>query len=795
MRFKFWFAFLLFVVAFTCMWGCGPNPYKPAATTPTDTSAVLTVLADSGTNGQVMLYFYAADYLFDPAETKTALRGFSDWTVGVPGTLANGKWFYYLQAAPGVYKFNFWGAIHWADTSKTKESQFWFPELADFAIKITSDLQIVKPTLKEALLAGSTPSTPTTPVKIDTTNQTIVIQWNGVSGMVFDTVFVSYSKGTIVLMGDSIVYQRAPSLASLGYDTVKLLSPGVVSGAINYDCIVRWISSQAVTNRQGVSGYKVSMTFDPVTVRLVSNGHPFEIGLPNWTQSPLGAKSNGRYPFTSGFMTPGRYNFDVGGDSASSWADSSVLDKSIWGYMSSPGHYIMQAVLLPDGRWLPGSLVDTAQAKIIHDTLKLIDSLVKYDTLPGKLIIDSIKVMYDSITKEIDSIPGRPDTIILAGDLVKTVSSTAVSGGYNFSLDFSQVMVKVVPAGRPFEIGLPNWNKQGFLGSKSGMYYPYNVTLAPGTYTFGIGGDSATKVWADSSVLKGTVWGYKTSLGWILRATVTNDGRFVPTSLVTPGDTVTIKVPVAVPETVFVKLPGPKPDTIVTPGKTVIVIDTFLVRTVKTDTVIKSRDTTLYVHDTIQIIDQGTVPIMVAGITSDTSWLDPSHLTGIASLDSIYRLLRIHTVLTIGSKKDSTYDRDTARTTTIVPLAQDTFNLTFKLLSATAGTGDTFNVNFALTTKTFSDGTPQINALGVVPANWNQKTPSTGIANGSFNFSAKMVSGQKYLLNFVDNGAAWAQQSVLKLSQYVYVNGSNVDLAVALNSKATGFVYAPPAAP
>ncbi|HTW96269.1 MAG TPA: hypothetical protein VMD74_01250, partial [Candidatus Methylomirabilis sp.] len=109
--------------------------------------------------------------------------------------------------------------------------------------------------------------------------------------------------------------------------------------------------------------------------------------------------------------------------------------------------------------------------------------------------------------------------------------------------------------------------------------------------------------------------------------------------------------------------------------------------------------------------------------------------------------------------------------------------------------GDTFTVNFRLNAKVFAylgANETVANAFGLL-SNWSDKTPSVSLSGGYFNFSAKMVRGQKYRLNFQGDKGTWAEQRTLKLSAYAYSSGTSTDLSLSLNTAANGFVFVMPA--
>jgi hypothetical protein len=439
MRSKSLVVFLFFLVMLV-IFSCDKSPVSPSSEDERIFSGdpLIVEVEKEPVDGKVGISFYLTSESFDSVNTKTELVGFDDGRLQGSYISKDNRLFFWVEVSPGIYVFSFNGDKDDPKESIISSDSFWVPEIGKFAIKVTKDYKVVKASLSEVLHLGKdtevADSVDSVIVVKENSDGKVIIKIVKENDTIFDTVTVSKSKGTIVLLGDSVIYKKPSNPSSLGYDTIRLLPPQSI---VDYNNVVRSVSFEAVTVN-GEKKFKEKVTIDSVLVRKIKDKvfKPFAIGLPNWKAwSNLGVidSSTGRYPFTTEPMSPGLITFCVGGNYQDNWADSSKLKKSAWGFKTKDG-WIMAGWLFPDGRFVAWSLVDTTTATVkdsvkidtvvIHDTIVDYDTTVVRDTIvkQGKIIIlrDSviiIRTRVDTLLKvdtlhDVDTITVNDTTVI-----------------------------------------------------------------------------------------------------------------------------------------------------------------------------------------------------------------------------------------------------------------------------------------------------------------------------------------------------------------------------------------------
>ena len=441
-----------------------------------------------------------------------------------------------------------------------------------------------------------------------------------------------------------------------------------------------------------------------------------------------------------------------------------------------------------------------------RDTLYIVERIVNGDTL------------YDTLYHNDTTVVHNTDTLtVLLGDIVK-INGDPInmgSGSWKNTILFSSSIVRLVTGGVPFAIGLPSWNRDSLqtLGTRqSDGYYPLVVTLKPGRYQFSVGGDY-NKSWADSSILKQSYWGKKTSAGWVMELVVNKYGKIFPGSLV---DTTSVPAVVVHDTVTMVRIIR---DTLTIPGKTII--DTLLFHTITHDTV-HVRDTvtnvvymtkvvrdtitlpgkiiydtlrintvthdTVHVRDTVALImiDKGTVTDTSKSFLRDTSWLDVDSLKGVITEDTVVQRRSIHTVWWVSEKGDTTAKYDTTMAPVqIYRYLSDTVSFVIAQYGASKVGADTV-YRFGITAKAFAYTGSNDDSVALIGLADTSKWDFVGKIGGYFVFDAKLAKGTTYNLNFVGNKGTWAKQEILLLSPLAVKVGGNCNIVCKVDG--TGLI-------
>jgi hypothetical protein len=521
----------------------------------------------------------------------------------------------------------------------------------------------------------------------------------------------------------------------------------------------------------------------------------------NWKKGIIGKKNDGYWVFD---VTTKNTSKTINFCRASNWAQLDSLKKSGYFVASSSGGNL--AVVFKNG-------------KIGKATTS--DSTVNSSTSTDTVYIKQIIIISNNGTKDttLDT-TSTGDTVSNTSTVVKTVeyvygdeiikfdSPVSLGNGiYQNKVSFSAAIIKTLKKHHgkgPFAIGLPSWDTATSLGTLSNGYYPLTVKMKDGIYTFSAGGDSSS-YWADSSIIKKTNWGFKTSSGWIMKLHQIK-GHVFPSKVydsiasLLSYDTVVVRDTASSTNTIIDSI------FVFLKGDSILVRDTVrdtITDTVKTTDSVKvikiTKDSVSLsgriIYDTIKVVKGDTVSVKdtvstaysfrkdtvidstVKVYTVDTSWVDTNKLKGVVNIDSVMKLFKICRTFKDSAAKCVDTSYDTLKISTVLyQYSSDTVSFVLKQYGTTVE-NDTTIYYFGITTKIFDyTGNSYDSAALSGVDSWS----FYGKADGYFIFHAKMVKGKKYNLNFY-NGSVWAKQEILLQSPWAIKSGNNCDIVCTVD--------------